>query len=133
MKLLTKEIEDKFKKYPLGSQDGKLGESKVIAKFFNPYGAGTWLITEAVLEVPGTEYEDWMLFGFCHLGDNQMAEFGYVSLKELENTRIKVHIPLVMSSFEGEVERDKSYDNLDITLFEACKKEFGYIPKQFMN
>ena len=133
MKLLTKEIEEKFKKNPLGSQEGMMGDSKVISKFFNPYGIGTWLITEAVLEAPDSEYEDWTLFGFCYLGDNQMAELGYVSLKELENTKIKVHIPLTMESFEGEIERDKSYDDLDITLREACEKEFGYVPKQFMN
>ena len=36
MKLLTKDLEEKLKEYPLGSQDGKLGNSKVIAKFFNP-------------------------------------------------------------------------------------------------
>jgi len=47
MKLMTKELEKEFEKYPLGSQDGLLGQAKVIAKFFNPMGVGTWFITEA--------------------------------------------------------------------------------------
>ena len=49
MKLLTKHIEEKLKEYPLGSQDGKLGNSEVIAKFFNPTGVGTWYIIEGNL------------------------------------------------------------------------------------
>ncbi len=46
MELVTKELEEKFKKYPFGSQEGLLGDAKVIVKYFNPMGAGTWLITE---------------------------------------------------------------------------------------
>ena len=46
MKLMTKEIEEKFKKYPLESQDAKGGDAKLLVKYFNPMGAGTWLITE---------------------------------------------------------------------------------------
>ena len=49
MKLLTKDLEEKLKEYPLGSQDGKLGNSKVIAKFFNPTEVGTWYIIEGKL------------------------------------------------------------------------------------
>ena len=44
MKLLTKDLEEKLKEYPLGSQDGK-----VIAKFFNPTEVGTWYIIEGKL------------------------------------------------------------------------------------
>lgn len=33
MKLITKELEKKFKKYPFYSQDGLGGDAKVIAKF----------------------------------------------------------------------------------------------------
>ena len=49
MKLLTKDLEEKLIEYPLGSQDGKLGNSKVIAKFFNPTGVGTGYIIEGNL------------------------------------------------------------------------------------
>lgn len=44
MKLLTKELEKIFEKYPIGSQEKLGGNAKVIAKFFNPIGAGTWLL-----------------------------------------------------------------------------------------
>ena len=43
---MTKELEKKFEKYPLYSQDGMGGKAKVLVKYFNPVGAGTWLITE---------------------------------------------------------------------------------------
>lgn len=43
MKLLTKELEDEFKK--TGSQE-ETKDPIVIAKFFNPTGAGTWLAIE---------------------------------------------------------------------------------------
>ena len=50
MKLLTKEIEEKFNSHPFGSQDGLGGNAEVLVKYFNPTGAGTWLITEAEKE-----------------------------------------------------------------------------------
>ncbi|MCD7723725.1 MAG: DUF2958 domain-containing protein [Clostridiales bacterium] len=115
MKLLTKELEKKFEQYPLYSQEGLGGQAKVIAKFFNPVGAGTWLITEGEQRGNG----DWEMFGFCHLGSNDMAELGYVSLNELE----AIYFP---SSGLG-IERDLYFPK-DITLAEACKREFGYIP-----
>lgn len=74
MKLITKELEKKFKKYPFYSQDGLGGDAKVIAKFFNPVGVGTWLITEGN-KLDNGDYE---MFGYCHLGDDYNAEFGYV-------------------------------------------------------
>ena len=78
MKLITQELEKIFEKYPIGSQDGLGGKAKVIAKFFNPTGVGTWLITEA----EKTENGDYEMFGYCHLGDDEMAELGYVMLSE---------------------------------------------------
>lgn len=127
MKLLTEELKKVFEKYPIGSQDGKGGDAKVIAKFFNPYGSQTWLITEAQLDGEGTELEDWILFGFCNLGDIQLAELGYVSLNELQNLEIEVHIPLTRDTFKGKIERDLYFPK-DITLREACEMEFGYVP-----
>lgn len=58
MKLFTKEVERKFQKHPFGSQEDKGFDAEVLVKFFNPYGAGTWLITEAEKQEDG----DWMLF-----------------------------------------------------------------------
>ena len=56
-------------------------DAEVIVKYFNPYGAGTWLITEAEKQENG----DWMLFGYCHIYE---WEWGYVMLSELQNLKI---------------------------------------------
>ena len=81
---MTTELEKQFEKYPIGSQDGLLGNSKVIVKYFNPIGAGTWLITEG----DKLENGDYELYGYCHLGDDQNAEFGYVMLSQLEELQL---------------------------------------------
>lgn len=91
MKLITKEIEKKFEEFPLYSQDGKGGNSEVIVKFFNPFGAGTLYITE------GNKLEDgdYEMFGYCHLGDDENAEFGYICLSDLEGINFErdMHFP----------------------------------------
>lgn len=79
--LMTKELEQKFSNYPISSQDGKGMDAEVVAKFFNPCGAGTWLITEGEKQEDG----DWLLFGYCHLFE---WEWGYVMLSELESVRL---------------------------------------------
>ena len=81
MKLLTKEIEDKLLAHPYGSQDGLGGNAEVIVKFFNPTGAGTWLITEGEKQENG----DWLLFGYCHIFE---WEWGYVALSDLQTVGI---------------------------------------------
>lgn len=83
MKLLTKEIENKFLKHPLGSQEGKGMNAEVLVKYFNPYGAGTWLITEAEKQDDG----DWLLFGYMHIFE---WEWGYVLFSELNDMRVNV-------------------------------------------
>lgn len=107
MELMTKELEEKLKKYPIGSQDGLLGQAKVIVKYFNPVGVGTWFITEA----NKLENGDYEMFGYCHLGDDDMAELGYVYLSELKN----IQLP-----FNLKIERDV-YMNEDINLINALK------------
>lgn len=81
MLLMTKELEKTFKKYPIGSQDGKMEEAYVVVKYFNPCGAGTWLITEGEKQENG----DWLLFGYCHIFE---WEWGYVLLSELEQVKL---------------------------------------------
>ena len=77
MQLMTKELEKRFEKFPLYSQDGKGDEAIIAVKYFNPFGSGTWLITEGEKQEDG----DWMFFGYCHIFD---WEWGYVMLSELE-------------------------------------------------
>ena len=81
MNLLTDEIKELFKQYPLYSQDGRGMDSVVLVKYFNPCGAGTWLITEAEEQ----ENDDWLLFGYCHIF---CWEWGYVMLSELQNLKL---------------------------------------------
>jgi hypothetical protein len=83
MQLLTKEIINTAKKNPkfhLGGQDGKGLDSQLLVKFFNPCGAGTWLITEMEEQDDG----DFLMYGYCHIFE---WEWGYVSLNELVNLR----------------------------------------------
>ena len=81
MKLMTKEIEDKLAKSPIGSTDARGKDAEVIVKYFNPIGSGTWLITEGEKQEDG----DWLLFGYCHIYE---WEWGYVLLSELENVNL---------------------------------------------
>ena len=117
MNLMTKELEKLFEKYPLGSQDGLGGQAKVIVKYFNPVGVGTWFITEGN-KLDNGDYE---MFGYCHLGDDEYAELGYVMLSELE----KLNLP-----FRLKIERDL-YLSKDCTLVDAIR-EVGITPPEYM-
>lgn len=77
MKLLTKELLNKFAQR--GSQEGRK-DPLVIAKFFNPVGAGTWYATEYN---PQTK----TFFGFVSIFNDDNDEWGYFSLEELESYR----------------------------------------------
>lgn len=77
MELMTNELAEKLKKHPLYSHDGEGFEAEVVVKYFNAFGAGTWLITEGTKEENG----DWLFFGYCHIHE---WEWGYVRLSELE-------------------------------------------------
>lgn len=81
MVLMTKELERKFAKSPLYSKDGQGEEAEIVVKYFNPAGAGTWLITEGEKQEDG----DWLFFGYCCITE---WEWGYVRLSELESVRL---------------------------------------------
>ena len=80
MKLITKEIEEALKKYPLYSQDGKGSDAVCSAKFFFPCGSWTWYITEANLDTGE-------LFGVT-INSTGEGEYGYISLSELQNLKV---------------------------------------------
>lgn len=81
MELITKELEKTFKKHPLYStEETKLLDKEIIVKYFNPYGAGLWLILEAEKQEDG----DYLFYGLCNILE---WELGYVSLKQLEEIR----------------------------------------------
>lgn len=82
-KIFTKEIEKRLEKFPLYSQEDKGEDATVVLKVFNPYGSGTWLVTEGEKQENG----DWLLFGYNHIRE---WEWGYVLLSELVDCRINV-------------------------------------------
>lgn len=90
MELMPQELKEKFKDFPLESQDGKGLDAEVVVKYFYPYGRGTWLITE------GEEQEDgyWELFGYCHIYE---WKWGSVMLSQLKE---------IQAPWGGGVERD---------------------------
>jgi len=79
MKLLTKELEKRFK--DLGSQED-VKDPIVIAKFFNPTGAGNWWATEY-------DPERKTFFGYVSIFGDHNDEWGTFSLAELESFKGK--------------------------------------------
>ena len=91
MKLVTRKIANQFRKHPFRSQRMKGENAKVLAKYFDPYGTATWLITEAQQMKDG----DWLMYGyFKEYGD---CSWGYVKLSELQHLN---------DGYNCEVERD---------------------------
>ena len=77
MKLLTKTLEKRF------AQVGSQSEEKdplIIAKFFNPTGAGTWYATEY-------DPDRRVFFGYVSIFGDWNDEWGSFSLEELESYR----------------------------------------------
>lgn len=75
MKLLTKAMEQRFKK--LGKQD--IPDPVVVAKFFHPLSNWTWFAT-------AYDPEDRNFFGMVHGFEK---ELGYFNLDELLGLRVK--------------------------------------------
>ena len=92
MKLLTKELLARFAK--LGRQEDS-ADPIVVAKFFNPAGAGTWYATEY-------DPSERMFFGYVSIFGDWNDEWGSFSLDELENYRGK---------FGLGIERDIYFDS----------------------
>lgn len=79
LQMFPKSLEKAFREYPLYSQDGMGGYAHVVAKWFCPWGAGTWLATEGSPTPDG----DWEFFGLVNLGWGW--EFGYFTLSQLKS------------------------------------------------
>ncbi|MBQ9639144.1 MAG: DUF2958 domain-containing protein [Bacteroidales bacterium] len=103
MQLLTKSIEKALTKTPLYSQENN-PDPKIIVKFFNPCGIGTWYITEGEKQDDG----DWLLFGLCCM---QQPELGYVLLSDLQKQR---------SAYGLTIERDRYFNG---TMSKAMRIE----------
>jgi len=90
MKLLTQEIRKKLP--PLYAQDGKGGKAIAYLKLFTPDSGFTWWITEGspIKDKNGNEVD----FHFFGLVEGQFKELGYVSLKEIEEVRGPMGLPI---------------------------------------
>jgi hypothetical protein len=75
VKLMTKELEKRF--LEVGSQE-KVKDPVIVAKFFNPCGAGTWYATEY-------DPKEKLFFGYVSIFGDWNDEWGYFSLAELES------------------------------------------------
>ena len=95
MKMVTKEIEKLFDKYPLYSQDGKGDDAVVICKFFNPVGDQSWYVLEASEEVDG-DRELFVMF----TATGRYYEYGYHMLSEFLKCEVTYY------SWQMKLERD---------------------------
>jgi hypothetical protein len=64
-------------------RDGRTTDFKPVVKFFCPWGAATWLVSEMTDVTPDG---DAVLFGLCDLGFGT-PEMGYVTLGELMSVK----------------------------------------------
>ena len=81
MSLMGELLKEEIAEYPFGSQEGLGFNAKCIAHFF--VAAAHWFISET--EVDG---DDVIMFGYADLNLGPgCAEFGYMSLNELESLR----------------------------------------------
>ena len=93
---MTKQLEKRFAQ--VGSQEEEK-DPLVIAKFFNPTGAGTWYATEY-------DPESRTFFGYVSIFGDWNDEWGYFSLEELESIR---------GAFGLGIERDLHFEEKPIS------------------
>jgi len=92
MKLMTKELEARFKE--VGSQEDN-EDPIIIAKYFNPSGAGTWYATEY-------NPEERIFFGYVSIFGDLNDEWGYFSFDELESFKGQFGLGIERDLYFGE-------------------------------
>jgi hypothetical protein len=92
MQLLTKELLKRFER--VGRQEDSANPI-VIAKFFNPTGAGTWYATEY-------DPESKEFFGYVSIFGDWNDEWGSFSLDELQNYIGKFGLGIERDLYFGE-------------------------------
>jgi hypothetical protein len=93
MRLMTAELEKRFAE--VGSQE-RVKDPVVVAKFFNPTGAGTWYATEYD---PKTK----TFFGYVSIFGDWNDEWGYFSLAELESFKSRLGLGIERDLYFGEL------------------------------
>ena len=92
MKLLTKALLRRFAQ--VGRQE-HVKDPIVIAKFFNPTGAGTWYATEY-------DPKERIFFGYVSIFGDWNDEWGYFSLDELESYKGRFGLGIERDLYFGE-------------------------------
>jgi len=92
MKLLTKELLERFEK--VGSQQ-EVEDPIIIAKFFNPVGAGTWYATEY-------DPENRIFFGYVSIFRDWNDKWGDFALDELESLKLPLGLHIERDLHFGE-------------------------------
>ena len=92
MKLMTKALERRFAQ--VGSQEN-VDDPIVIAKFFNPTGAGTWYATEY-------DPNNRVFFGYVSIFGDSNDEWGSFSLDELESYEGRLGLGIERDLYFGE-------------------------------
>ena len=105
MKLLTRELRKKLP--PLYSQDGKGGKAVALVKYFTPSSSWSWYASEF-------DGED----TFFGLVDGQFKELGYFSLKELEEVRGPMGLPIERDLYW----KPKTLEEIAPEMFSDSKK-----------
>jgi len=100
MKLITKAIE-KSTPALYANENKTTAEVAVTAKFFFPYGIGTWYMTEYD---PKTR----IAFGLCDIG---FPELGYFTIDELEANRIERDMYFTPTSLESVMKQTAARHN----------------------
>lgn len=120
MRLLTKDLEKKFEEYPLYSQDGKMGDAKVIAKFYIPVVSTLqqrciWLITEGELEfneVPDLFKPKMINYSIYQLNDKESNHFlRFEPIKRLKNGIADIKAENYEKVYEGKYADFDMQDN----------------------
>jgi hypothetical protein len=109
-KLITAAITNASKKFGLYSQDGKRGQSVVLARFFTPASNMTWYMTEFDPETGDG-------FGVVV---GQFTELGYFNVNEMQNAKMQSGLFRGMQA----IERDIHVAPKKQTLIE-CMKSYG--------
>ena len=87
MKLVNEEIRTVLKNHPLYSQEECGMNAEAMVKFFLPFGAWTWYVTEAREDA---DY-GYLFFGLVINGEGE-GELGYFTLKELEEVAVPFNV-----------------------------------------
>lgn len=92
MKLMTRELEKRFAE--VGQQEN-VEDPIVVARYFNPCGAGTWWATEYYPE-------DKLFFGYVSIFGDHCDEWGYFSLDEFETIKLPFGLGIERDLYCGE-------------------------------